>query len=109
MCKCESVERQELIRRLEERDSFWKENARDLLEEIKGVQDEMYKDEYDKFPDVSITLTETNTTLIGRQIVLYVDKQTFEDIIRKRKGTLEDTNGERQFYMDIASICFVSQ
>ena len=99
-------EREELIRRLKEHDDFWRENAEQLIAEIEEVVKEMYRDEAN---DIPVTLTSLKATLIQRQIVLYVDKETFEEIIRKRNGTLHQVNGKRQFYMDIASICFIEQ
>jgi len=57
--------------------------------------------------DLPVTLTSVKAMLIERQIVLYVTKETFEEIIRERKGELVKPNDHRQFYMDDASICFI--
>jgi len=102
----EVSEKDELIRRLKQRDDFWKDNAEWIVQEIEDVLKEMYRDEAN---DIPVTLTSVKATLIQRQIVLYVDKETFEEIVRKRKGTLEEVDSNRQFYMDIASICFINE
>lgn len=56
--------------------------------------------------DISIR---DDTTLILNQIVLDVDRETFERIRTNRAGELVELDDESQFYIDRASICFIAK
>lgn len=60
------------------------------------------------FEDLPVTLVKTKTTLILRQIVLYVDKETIELVKKHRQvNQREVINGVEQVYLDNSSICFI--
>ena len=60
------------------------------------------------FEDLPVTLVKSKTTLILRQIVLYVDKETIELVKKHRRvNQREVIDSVEQVYLDNSSICFI--
>lgn len=61
-----------------------------------------------EYEDLPVILMKTKTTLIDRQIVLYVDEETLELVKKHRKtDQVEKLENSEQVYLDNTSICFI--